>query len=278
MPPPSALHWPLEALRQNLAPLLPGIRVLHQPELDSTSSQLMRAAHSGQRDPVLLVADVQTAGRGRMGKSWHSQGAEQALTFSLGLALQPQSWLGLSLIVGLALCQALDAQQQLGLRLKWPNDLWWYDPAKQRHDKLAGILVETVQIQGPQPYAVIGVGLNITSPVGKLDLAANALAPVGLVDILGAQKMPGTASAADCLQRIAPHLVRSVLHFAQHGFAAYASDFAQRDALRAKTVQLSDGRIGTAHGVDAQGCFLFEETGTGQIQALHSADISIRSA
>jgi len=73
---------------------LPGFAVEVLAQIDSTNSELMRRARAGRLEPVLLVAEQQTAGRGRLGRQWFS---EQALTFSIGMPLSPQDWSGLSL-------------------------------------------------------------------------------------------------------------------------------------------------------------------------------------
>src|SRR5207253_10851626 len=93
------VKWHGETSWQAVAPLLPGFTVEVLPEVDSTNSELMRRARAGQTDPVLLVAERQTAGRGRLGRGWRSAPGE-SLTFSLGLALTPADWAGLSLAVG----------------------------------------------------------------------------------------------------------------------------------------------------------------------------------
>ncbi|MDI1245229.1 MAG: biotin--[acetyl-CoA-carboxylase] ligase, partial [Rhodoferax sp.] len=97
--PAQALRWPAEAIWEAVAPALPGFTVEVLPELDSTNSELMRRARAGRPDPVLLVAEQQIAGRGRMGRQWHSgtvRGSQTpaALTFSLGLNLAPADWSG----------------------------------------------------------------------------------------------------------------------------------------------------------------------------------------
>ena len=125
------LHWPAEALWEALHPLLPGFSVEVLPEIDSTNSELTRRARAGQCDPVLLVAERQNAGRGRLGKPWHS-GTGDALTFSLGLPLAPRDWSGLSLVVGLVLAQRLGH----GIAIKWPNDVLYAGA------KICGILIE----------------------------------------------------------------------------------------------------------------------------------------
>ena len=111
------MMWPAEDLWQAMVGLQPGLTVEVLPEIDSTNTELMRRARAGQTDPVLLVAESQTAGRGRLGRPWHGQTGD-ALTFSLGLMLRPQDWSGLSLAVGLSLARSLDPNGDLGVRLK----------------------------------------------------------------------------------------------------------------------------------------------------------------
>lgn len=262
------VRWPSEAIWEAVAPNLPGFTVEVVPAIDSTNSELMRRARAGQLEPTLLVAERQTAGRGRMGRPWLSGGVDHAarvvarvgampsLTFSLGLSLAPADWSGLSLAVGLSVAQSLHPD----IRLKWPNDLWWHDR------KLAGILVETANWgeAGCGRYVVIGVGLNLQTPDG----AGLSTAPVGLVELL-----PGL-DAAQALVRIAAPLVQTVQRFEAHGFAPFQNDFNTRDALAQLPVTLSDGMHGLAQGVDATGALLVR-SGQG-VQRITSAEVSVR--
>ncbi len=86
---------------------MPGLTVEVLPEIDSTNTELMRRARAGRIDPVLLVGERQTAGRGRLGRGWDSEPGK-SLTFSLGLPLAPADWSGLSLAVGVTLAECLD--------------------------------------------------------------------------------------------------------------------------------------------------------------------------
>lgn len=255
----------VEGIWQAVVPRLPGFTVEVLPEIDSTNTELMRRARAGLAEPVLLVAEQQTAGRGRLGKGWHSK-AEQSLTFSIALPLAPADWSGLSLAVGVSLAESLHPD----VRLKWPNDLW----LQQR--KLGGILVETASNGDGQARrtVVIGVGLNIARPdtdaVAALAVpgAVAAMAPAGLAEVhMG-------ITAGETLARVAPALLRDVLTFETHGFAAFASRFGQRDALQGLAVRLSDGTEGTACGVDAQGALLLR-TPQGH-RAVTSAEVSVR--
>ncbi|MCM2342660.1 biotin--[acetyl-CoA-carboxylase] ligase [Rhodoferax sp.] len=258
--PVQPVRWPAEAIWEAVAPALPGFTVEVLPEVDSTNSELMRRARAGRLEPVLLVAEQQTAGRGRLGRQWHSGAssgsAPKALTFSLGLNLAPADWSGLSLAVGLSVAQSLHP----GICLKWPNDLWWHDR------KLAGILIETVNRgeAGASRYVVIGVGLNLLTP----DATGLSTAPVGLLELL-----PGV-DATQALLRIAAPLVQTVQKFETHGFAPFQQVFNKRDALAQVPVMLSDGLQGVAQGVDASGA-LRVASAQGVLR-ITSAEVSVR--
>ncbi|WP_137922155.1 biotin--[acetyl-CoA-carboxylase] ligase [Hydrogenophaga sp. 2FB] len=257
-----------EALWEAVVPTLPGFTVEVLPSIDSTSSELMRRARAGLLEPVLLTAEEQTAGRGRLGKGWHSKPG-QSLTFSLALPLAPVTWAGLSLAVGVSLAQSLHPD----IRLKWPNDLW----LQQR--KLGGILVETAShgdASAGLRMVVIGVGINIARPdtaaveaqrpEGATTMAA--MAPAGLAEVLVG------ITAGEVMERVVPALVRDVLAFASQGFGAFAQRFAQLDALQGLAVQLSDGTRGTACGVDDSGALqVLTDRG---MQPVTSAEVSVR--
>ncbi|MBA4262133.1 MAG: biotin--[acetyl-CoA-carboxylase] ligase [Comamonadaceae bacterium] len=257
----------VEGIWQAVVPALPGFTVEVLPSIDSTSSELMRRARAGLIEPVLLAAEEQTAGRGRLGKGWHSK-AGQSLTFSLALPLAPADWSGLSLAVGVSLAESLHPD----VMLKWPNDLW----LQQR--KLGGILVETAGTGDSatrQRLVVIGVGINIARPLDQSvsalagpDAAVAAMAPAGLAEVLVG------LGAGEVLARVAPALVRDVLAFETRGFAAFAPRFAQRDALQGRAVRLSDGTQGTASGVNAQGAL--RVLGASGLQTITSSEVSVR--
>ena len=249
------IRWPSEAIWQAVAPRLPGFTVEVLPQLDSSNSELLRRARQGRTEPVLLVAERQWAGRGRLGRDWHSD-AEQGLgtlTFSLGLPLLPADWSGLSLAVGLAVVQSLHP----ALQLKWPNDVWLQDR------KLGGILIETTSV-GDVRYAVIGIGINIQ----PRPAAGLRTPPAALVELLPQADAPATLLA------LLPALVQGVQAFEAAGFAALRSAWHQRDALYGREVVCTDGRTGTARGVDALGALLLH-TASG-LQKINSAEVSVR--
>lgn len=261
------MNWPSEAIWASVLPHLPGFTVEVLPQIDSTNSELMRRAKAGDQSPILLVAEHQSGGRGRMGRHWHSAGAGTpgqalgSLTFSIGLPFNPLDWSGLSLAVGVSVADSLDPGRRLdhgtGLGLKWPNDLLW----QQR--KLAGVLIETA-LMGPQRYAVVGVGLNVLAP-----LAPDLQTPAAWLGEL----VPGL-DAGGALLRIAAPLVQTLLAFEGLGFAPFQARFHARDALLDQTVRLSDGTTGVALGVTETGV-LKVHTAQG-LQAVASAEVSVQ--
>lgn len=270
--------WDPEGLWLALEPLQPGLSVEVLPQVDSTNTALLARARAGDTQACLLVAQRQTAGRGRLGRQWWAEPG-QALTFSLGLLLAPApgvDWGGLSLAVGLALAEALDpAGDRVGL--KWPNDLWLRPgpagvPAGDR--KLGGILIETQWPTGADAavataprWVVIGVGLNIRPAPDAA--AADFRTPPACV-----QEWQPQASAGTVLHQVAPALLRAVQAYAQHGLAPLQARYAARDVLAGRPLQ-AGALQGTAEGLDADGALRLRDA-AGRVHALHSGEVSVR--
>jgi BirA family biotin operon repressor/biotin-[acetyl-CoA-carboxylase] ligase len=256
------MNWDAETLWEHLVTLVPRLSIEVVPEAASTNTTLLERARLGDASPCLLVAERQTAGRGRMGRQW--QAAEgRSLTFSLAWPAEWDDWSGLSLVVGLAIAQGLDPTgQQLGL--KWPNDLWRKDDDR----KLGGILIETVALPDvpDKRLAVIGVGLNIAprDPADTTPLASGYAC---------VQEWLPEADAAQVLHWIALPLVKALNTYAQAGFAPFEGAFEQRDVLAGRTVRAGELE-GTVLGVDHQGQLLVQ---TGScIAAVNSGEVSVR--
>lgn len=267
-------QWPAEDLWLAIAPQLPGFTVEILPEVDSTNTELMRRARAGRAEPIVLLAESQTAGRGRQGRSWVNQPGD-CLMYSLGLMLKPVDWSGLSLVVGLSIAESLQAagqSSQTEIGVKWPNDLWLRDGRK-----LGGTLIETANVpagtdaacfgagQGAPRFVIMGTGINVRPPQASAALTN----PAACLQALDARW-----SAPAALQQLLPKLVDDVLAFADHGFAPFASRFALRDVLQGQPVHLSDGRSGTACGVSDDGTLRIR-TAQGMEQVL-SGDVSVR--
>jgi BirA family biotin operon repressor/biotin-[acetyl-CoA-carboxylase] ligase len=298
------LAWDTEALQRQLEPQLPGVTVQVLPQCSSTNTTLVEQARQAEDTfaPGLLVAEQQTAGRGRLGRGWVSE-AGASLTFSLALPLARQDWAGLSLVVGLAVAEALDPTPPAGralaprIGLKWPNDLWLCDSQRAQTDlqapapapapatatatatataivpagrKLGGILVETV-VAGPRRVAVVGIGLNICP------LPAARAAALGR-DVACLQELDAAITAPAALARVALPLARALRQFERDGFADFAAGYARRDVLRGCEVTTTDATLpaGTAEGVDNDGALLVRRGG--QRQRIVSGEVSVLPA
>lgn len=258
----TALSWPAEDLWERLEPQLPGLSVEVLAEVDSTNTRLLERARQGDTAPCLLVAERQSAGRGRQGRAWQSAPGA-SLTFSLGLPMAPQRWGGLSLAVGVALAEALHPS----LRIKWPNDLWTADAGDAPAGKLGGILIETQGHAGPSRHVVVGVGLNIDAPPALPD-PRNPVAWLRQLD--------PAATAAGTLTAAATALVGALRLFELRGFVAFARRFEARDLLRDRPVTTTrpDLPEGRAQGVDEDGALLLRDA-----RGLHrvdSGEVSVR--
>jgi BirA family transcriptional regulator, biotin operon repressor / biotin---[acetyl-CoA-carboxylase] ligase len=182
------------------------LRVL--PEADSTNSVLMAAAGDGAPHGSVLVAELQRAGRGRLGRSWQAP-ARSGLFVSVLVRpeqVPPAQWGWLPLLAGVAARSAVAGMTRLDVALKWPNDLIVETdragaadapdstapaapqapatPAAEPESgygagrKLGGILVE--RVSGAAPAAVIGIGVNVTLRADELPAAhATSLALAG---------------------------------------------------------------------------------------------------
>ncbi|SEL32459.1 BirA family transcriptional regulator, biotin operon repressor / biotin-[acetyl-CoA-carboxylase] ligase [Roseateles sp. YR242] len=298
-------QWGVEALWQDLEPLLPGLSIEVLARVESTNAILVdrvrrehatrthqqgdgrtadargdargEGRHDGRSDfragdsresrpygrrqhdlhPCLLVAEHQTHGRGRQGRSWHST-AGASLTFSISLPLEVSDWSGLSLVVGTAVAEALDPQGQR-LQLKWPNDLWLDER------KLGGILIETVPA-GSSRMAVIGVGLNISDRARVADSQLNT-------GFAALQELVPDITPPQALARLAPALLQALAGFPSTGFGAWRERFASRDLLQGRPV--TAGVLeGTAAGVSERGELLVQ-TAQGP-QAVTGGEVSVR--
>jgi len=254
-------------------------------ETGSTNADLLARARAGAAEGLVLVAEAQTSGRGRMGRRWISP-PRRALTFSVLLRpAVPAGLLGWApLLAGVAVASALEQTAGVGARLKWPNDVLVDDA------KIAGILAERWG-----NAVVIGTGINVLQQRGELPVPtatsllvaqgagpaqARGAGPAGPLQAWGAGAgAPGPVAGADMRER----LLTAVLDELARWYRAWLDQPRPGDAdgrgLRAEylrrsgtvgtpvTVMLPGGQhlTGTAAGIDTAGR-LEIRTGTGLVQ------------
>lgn len=237
---------------------------------DSTNAEVLRRLASDMPAPFAVLAEYQSAGRGRRGRSWSSPYASNIyLSVGWRFPVGAPRLEGLSLAVGVVVAEALSENGLAGrVALKWPNDIW----AGGR--KIGGILIELSGDLEDACAAVVGVGIN-----GRLGLAAAESIDQPWTDIyteLGS--VPDrSALAADLLRRL--HDMMSA--FPATGFSVWLQRWAALDALSGQAVQVvtaAAGAVsGTAAGVDSSGALrLLTEDGAELL--FHGGEASLRPA
>jgi BirA family transcriptional regulator, biotin operon repressor / biotin---[acetyl-CoA-carboxylase] ligase len=240
--------------------------------VESTNTFLQRRAArelSERSDRIHVVAaELQTGGRGRHGRKWHS-GLGDSLTFSL-LWRFPQgaSFLsGLSLAIGVAILRALESVGVHGAALKWPNDVIF------NFCKLAGVLIELQgDMLGPT-VAVMGVGMNL-----KLSETVRASIHQGTADVFFMTgKMPDRNRM---LAALMIELSRALREFEQCGFASFKEEWTSRHVYENKTVMLHlpDGssQEGRVKGVADDGSLLLSTLS--EVHRYSGGEITLRRA
>jgi BirA family biotin operon repressor/biotin-[acetyl-CoA-carboxylase] ligase len=243
-------------------------RVLHwYEELPSTSDRAKELAEEGAEHGEVVVAEAQTAGRGRRGRTWVSP-ARRNLYFSVVLRpdLPPSRAPELTLVGSVALCDAL-RQAGVDAGIKWPNDLL----ASGR--KIGGILTELAADPDRVQWVVLGAGLNVNArredfPAELRDDATSVLLERG-------QAAPRALFAAACLTALEDWLDRH----AEEGFAAVLDAWRARNVTlgREVRVKVDGGEIdGIAEDLDESGALLVR-TAAG-VERIVSGDVALLRA
>jgi BirA family biotin operon repressor/biotin-[acetyl-CoA-carboxylase] ligase len=237
--------------------------------LPSTNSALLARAEPPPGHVDYLLAEYQSAGRGRRGRQWFAPpGGALCLSIGLSFAALPLGAAALSLAVGVCARRALRKFADLPIQLKWPNDLLAADR------KLGGILIELrAESTGPA-YAVIGVGVNCALGAALTRRMQDAgTDPIDLA-ALGVTACDRNQLAAHLLTEI----VNGAWEFERQGFGAFAAEWNQADALIGRAVKLSlpgSEYSGVARGIDAEGALCVQ--GESAIQHFHSGEVSVRA-
>jgi len=199
--------------------------------IGSTNAHLLDRASREGIDGHAVLAEHQSAGRGRRGRTWKSPRG-QSIALSIGVRADvPAARLGaLSLVTGLAVAAALDQCDIPGVGLKWPNDIFLGGA------KLGGILIEVVPLRHPC-VAVIGVGINVERGDPELDVVVDPIAAVADV------------RAGVDRNLMASHLIDSIhahaRRFEAEGFGAFRTAWENRNIHRddAVSILLGDSRV-----------------------------------
>lgn len=272
---PEPVQWlQRDAILKNLEKYTKEAKIFHLEVLDtavSTNSLLLQktAIEAGGMHGVhVLATELQTGGRGRRGRQWHS-GLGDGLTFSLLWRFQQGAGFlsGLSLAVGVAIARALESAGIQGTALKWPNDVLFH------YRKLAGTLIELQgDMLGPT-VAVIGIGMNL-----KLSDGIKAHIDQGVTDVFSITgEMP---DRNQLLALLLVELAKVLREFEHEGFAPFRKEWVRHHGYENKpvTLRLPDGssQKGVVHGVAEDGSLLLKTAAGKVLGSFNGGEISLR--
>lgn len=241
-----------------------------KPSTASTNDDARRAANDGCADGHVIVSDSQTDGRGSRGRAWSSPaGTDLYFSVVARLALPAASLPPLTLVVGLAVAEALDALLNTGASVvpktcvKWPNDVWF-----QGH-KLVGILVESASSGERLEPPVIGIGINVNRMRFPDDLAV----PASSLALVRGQPLVRSQVLAAVLNQ----LERRLDSFIADGPFAAIEAINQRLALRNERASCGDV-TGIVRRIGSSGALVLQTDGgevecfAGTLRALRNDD------
>ncbi len=243
-----------------------GREILYYPSVDSTNTVAKRMGEEGAAQGLLVIADEQTAGKGRRGRAWQTPaGTAIAMTVLLRPAILPERISMVTLVMGLAVTEAVRDLTGLDAGIKWPNDV------VVKGKKLTGILTEmSAELQAVN-YIVIGIGINVNVPSFPAELTDTATS-----------LLLETGHKVNRAELIA----RTMLYFEQ----AYDKFIRTQDLSllmdRYNTLLLSKDRpvrvlepetsfTGTAVGIDPYGRLLVRDE-DGEIREIYAGEVSVR--
>jgi len=243
------LNTPLDLLNtETLQHLAAGAPIHTCAVIDSTNQYMMAQLERWQKGECLL-AESQTAGRGRRGRQWHSPfGSQFIMSMYWRLDDGPSAAMGLSLAIGVAVVQALESAGYRDLSLKWPNDIY------MARRKLAGILVEMSAAVGGICHLVIGVGVNLNLPdavIAQLDQPCAHLA-----------EQPVVVDRNQLSATIIQALRNALALFEKQGLTAFLMDWNRLDIFMQQPVKVLLGNQvihGIYCGIDGQGNMLLQD-------------------
>lgn len=235
--------------------------------IDSTNDRAKAMADAGAAHGTVLIADRQSAGRGRMGRSFHSPGgAGIYLSVILRPDCPPAELMHLTCAVGTAMCNAVEEVTGLRPGIKWINDLVIYKK------KLGGILTElSLTATGGVRYAVVGIGLNCTQGYNDLPPEIRDMA-ISLQTATGKSVSRSTLAAA--MIRALEMMDRQLLESKQQIMDRY-----RRDCITlgqdVSVVHNGSTRLGKALDIDNDGALLIKFS-DGELAHIQSGELSVR--
>ncbi len=264
-----------ESIKRGLKTELIGQSIVYYSSIGSTNEVLKELAIQGAPEGAMVIADEQTAGKGRLGRKWLAPRSTSLLMSLLfrpdpsgrasGRSLPPSQAPRLTMICSLAIAEAIEGLTGLSAGLKWPNDIFI------RGKKAGGILTESGTTGGRLDYVVVGMGLNVNLAVSALpelrgmatSLSQELGREVSRLELLW-KTLEGIETRYDSLRRRgSPH-----------------EEWAARLINLGRQVQVTTPQgvlVGWAEGVDADGALILR-TPDGQCKRILAGDVTLRGS
>jgi BirA family biotin operon repressor/biotin-[acetyl-CoA-carboxylase] ligase len=237
-------------------------------EVGSTNTRLLSRAAPPPSTADVCLAELQNAGRGRLGRRWISAfGGGIAMSLGWTCSDVVRTLPALSLGVGVAVARGLARVGAAGIKLKWPNDIWFEDR------KLGGVLIELRAEAGGPAHVVIGVGINVSLPADARREIETGGTPAAAV----ADACEHPVSRNRVTGAILDELLSMLLQYERFGFAAFRDAWTALDGLGGRPARVMVGEnvvSGIARGVDADGALLLETQD--RLQRFVSGEASLR--
>ncbi len=241
---------------------LSGLQVNYIVECSSTND-MARDEAENQIKPLLAVSEYQSGGRGRRGRAWASDFAHNlTFTYMIPNFYTENGLEGLSLVVGYSIARTLSEKFNVGVGVKWPNDIFI------NQLKLAGVLVEVQGDITGSYNLMIGIGLNVNK-LPKLD---------DRIDVQSLNRVLGKAiDRSALLIAIIKNLMEDIDTFSRLGFVEFKSKWNDLDVFSNQEVQVQQGDrtvVGISRGVDSSGALILEHNGCNTL--VHGGEVSLR--
>jgi len=260
------MNYSEQTLKERLAEKKIGSVVRYFQEIDSTNIMAYRLALEGAPEGVIVVADTQTKGRGRLSRAWYSpSGTNIYVSIILRPRVEPAMASQITLMAGVAVASLFSGYCPEGVSIKWPNDVLI------RGKKACGILTEMKASGGAVDFIILGIGLNVNMDREDFDDSLHGTATSLKVETGKAQ------DRLDVISRLFDRIEKWYGIFVRAGFAGFRDAWLGHADILGKPIRVvnrDESKTGVVFGIDDDGAILMRHQ-NGSIQRVIAGDVHL---